>query len=158
MITQGRFERTLGRGMTAPDYRQHSTDKDSLAHLGTGQPYGGDYNTVYGRNFTGRKCEKAPSTRRFPTVHPAVKEGLILPDTKTTSWFKEPEVPHKTPTHVLAISQEPFLRPNRWKYSYHGLHKCYPQYNTIGHTRENKFPTWLLDCPSEKSNQVPIKT
>lgn len=153
----GRLDRSLGRRLTAPNYRQHSTEQDALAHLGRGQAYGGDYHTVHGRNYTGRRCDSPPSQRRFPKVHPDPQEGCITPSTKTTSWFPDSDIIHKTPTHVLAVSQEPFLKPNRWKYSYHGLHKCYPPYERINSQRES-FPSWLLEEPSDQSKQIQVNS
>ncbi|KAK2154236.1 hypothetical protein LSH36_274g06080 [Paralvinella palmiformis] len=124
----GHSTRTLGKHIRCPDDRQHWTDKDFLkhdGHLTTDQLYRSQYISQY----RGEPTDEPPSKRRFPKIHPDPEPDLVKLDTDTTDWFGDPDVPHKTPTQVLASTQEPFLGTNKWKYSYHGLSRCYPSYS-----------------------------
>lgn len=144
----GRESRPLGKRLSAPTKRQHFTDKDYLKHKGR-QVTHYDYNTQYGNIYQG--CAGAsttvepPTHRRFPKLH---KEGTAGPqqplDTATTMWFQEPDVPYKTPLQVMATAQEPFLGPNKWKYSNHGLSRCYPPYER---PEQGKISVWRVSGP-----------
>jgi hypothetical protein len=62
--------------------------------------------------------------------------------TSTTDWF-EP-TPYVTPIEVMSETQEPFLEHNSWKYSNHGLARCYPPYDY--NPKKNKPPApWNLN-------------
>ncbi|XP_060065011.1 uncharacterized protein LOC132545350 [Ylistrum balloti] len=124
----GRDDRTQGRKIILPDLRLHHTETCFLKHFGR-SAVDRDLQTTYGNSFTGTPTEKPPVHRRFPKQYRTPKSGPIKLNTTTPHWFTEPDVPHKTPTQVLAVSQEPFLKHNAWKYSNHGLRKIYPPYN-----------------------------
>lgn len=150
----GQTDRTLGKRNTAPPERQHYTNKDYLKHRGrTAVDF--SYLTEYDKFYKGEPTETPPTRRRFPREHAEGTSGLAKLNTSTTDWFQqEPQTKFRTPLQVLAVSQEPFLPANRWKYSYHGLSKCYPPYDRA----ENKYlyPSWAQSIPIEKgSNQAP---
>jgi len=145
----GSSTRTLGKRLTAPPERQHHTDKDYIKH-NSRHPINFDYNTIYGLEYEGNQSTKRPSHRRFPKIHKEGSDGLAKLNTTTTDWFKEPDVPHKTPLHVLAVSQEPFLPHNAWKYSNHGLAKCYPPYDRVN--PKEPFAMWTVGGPAAMKN------
>ncbi len=125
---QGQDSRNLGKQLTKYEFRQHNTSADYLHH----RVPSGDHSrnsTVYQSDYAGTGRDDSRYKRRFPKMCPSPRSGLAKLTTSTTSAFKKPDVPYHTPTQVLATSQEPFLPPNKWKYSYHGLSKCYPAYN-----------------------------
>lgn len=101
----------LGR-RTFPDRCQHYSN--NLITWNTTN----DARTCYTVSYQGAPGADNSRYRRFPRVHPGAKPGSALLATTTTKWFQQPDVPHKTPLHVLAITQEPFLTPNKWAYSY----------------------------------------
>ncbi|KAJ8317046.1 hypothetical protein KUTeg_004950 [Tegillarca granosa] len=121
-------DRSLGRKIILPDLRLHHTEKEFLKHHGK-TVVDRDLHTTYGTSFTGNQTTSAPVYRRFAKVYKQPSGGAVKLDTTTTDQFKSPDVPYRTPTHVLAISQEPFLKHNAWKYSNHGLRKIYPPYD-----------------------------
>lgn len=123
----GRDDRTQGRKIVLPDLRLHHTEDYFLKHFGR-SAVDRDLHTTYGTSYIGNGTEQPPVYRRFPKQYKSPQNGPLVLDTSTTHWFQHPEVPHKTPTHVLAVSQEPFLKHNAWKYSNHGLRKIYPPY------------------------------
>ena len=125
---QGRSDRNLGRKNQLPDLRIHYTDEEFLKHFGR-NPVDRDLNSTYGTSYKGEPTVKPPTYRRFPKNYGQPTSGQIPLQTTTADWFKHPDVPHATPTHVLAVSQEPFLKHNKWKYSNHGLRKIYPPYD-----------------------------
>ncbi|XP_055955622.1 uncharacterized protein LOC126814912 [Patella vulgata] len=122
----GKETRNLGKQIKAIDLRQHYTNNRHLTHISfTPQPpYHID--SEYRSNYKGEKTEFPPVHRRFPKVYSEPKEGHINLDTTTSDWHESSQPPPKTPLRVLAISQEPFLKHNPFKYSYHGTHKIYP--------------------------------
>lgn len=77
-----------------------------------------DPRSCYMASYQGPPGDDNSRYRRFPRIHPEGKPGSAPLETTTTKWFQRPDVPHKTPLHVLAITQEPFLAPNKWAYSY----------------------------------------
>lgn len=108
--------------------RLHHTDNVYLKHNDR-KPINFDLNTSYGKAFTGQSTTQPPVHRRFPKRYKPPSTGPAKLDTRTTDWYKPPEVPFRTPTQVLATSQEPFLKHNPWQYSYHGMKQIYPQYD-----------------------------
>ena len=110
-----------------------------------------DYSPTAATDYRGLPTAEPPVHRRFTRNHSEGQTGLAKLTTDTTLWrddslnSKEPE--YRTPLHVLAISQEPFLPANAWKYSNHGLAKCYPSYNHINRTAKDSYETWHLDAP-----------
>jgi hypothetical protein len=125
--------------LTSVDDRLHHTEKDYLKHYGR-MVVNYNYKTEYYDRYDGEDTKEAPTRRRFPKIHKEGDPNIEKLDTTTTDWFTSPTVPHKTPTHVLAVSQEPFLPSNSWKYSYHGKSQCYPSYDV----KPNKYHSWLL--------------
>lgn len=136
----GKESRFLGRRLTAPIQRQHFTSKEYLKHFGR-HIINHDYHSIYRVDFDGNQSTEGPAHRRFPRAHKEGNDGLATLNTTTTKWFREPDVPYQTPLQVLASSQEPFLKANRWKYSNHGLTKCYPPYDKQVDLK-NPFPIW----------------
>ena len=136
---QGRDTRFLGKQILPTPLRQHHTDQDFLKHYGH-KCVDYDYNTMYSTAYERRPHSDPLLRRRFPRVYQEPQSGLAKLNTTTCNWYRPPDVPHKTPLQTLAISQEPYLQPSKWKYSYHGLPKCYPPYDTAA-TKE-VFPLW----------------
>ena len=101
----------LGRRML-PDCSQHYSN--NLITWNTA----GETRSCYTSSFRGQQGDERCRYRRFPRSHPQGKPGSAPVSTSTTRWFQPPDVPHRTPLHVLAVSQEPFLPPNKWTYSY----------------------------------------
>lgn len=124
----GRSDRTLGRRLILPDLRLHHTDNVFLKHNDR-NPVNFDLNTSYGLTYQGKPTDQPPAHRRFPKRYKPPSSGPAKLETKTTDWHQPPDVPFKTATQVLATSQEPFLRHNPWKYSYHGMRHIYPPYD-----------------------------
>ena len=77
-----------------------------------------DARSCYMASYQGAPGADNNRYRRFPRVHPEAKPSSAPLATTTTKWFQRPDVPYKTPLHVMAITQEPFLSPNKWVYSY----------------------------------------
>lgn len=105
------FGNGLGR-RTFPDRCQHYSN--NLITWETNN----DPRSCYMASYHGLQGDDNSRYRRFPRVHLDGKPGSAPSETTTTKWFKQPDVPYKTPLHVLAITQEPFLTPNKWAYSY----------------------------------------
>ncbi|ESO95171.1 hypothetical protein LOTGIDRAFT_160937 [Lottia gigantea] len=124
----GKETRNLGRHLASLHKRQHLTDSYHLGHPShrVDPPYYID--TEYRTCYMGNKTEFPPVHRRFPKLYSAPKEGRIPLDTTTSDWFQQKEPTPKTPLRVMAISQQPFLKHNPFKYSYHGTPKVYPSY------------------------------
>ncbi|XP_048746081.1 uncharacterized protein LOC125658732 isoform X2 [Ostrea edulis] len=123
----GRDERTLGRKITLPELRLHHSEKTFLKHHSR-NPVDADLNTNYRVAYIGQPTEHPPVHRRFARKYKEPETGSIKLQTTTTDWYKPPEVPHRTSTRVLAVSQEPFPKHNPWKYSNHGMRDIYPPY------------------------------
>ncbi|XP_074642730.1 testis-expressed protein 36-like isoform X2 [Tubulanus polymorphus] len=131
----GKDTRFYGKTVMAPE-RQHKSDKEFLLHSGR-HIYAYDYRSSYRSNFLGDKCEEPPVYRRFPQHHKEGESGIASLATQTTSAFDADDT-HRTPLQVLASSQEPFLKTNKWKYSYHGLPRIYPSYDLKNHPNHLK--------------------
>lgn len=101
----------LGR-RTFPDRCQHYSN--NLITWNTNN----DARSCYMASYQGDSGDDNSRYRRFPRIHSEPKPGSAPLETTTTKWFRRPDIPHKTPLHVLAITQEPFLIPNKWAYSY----------------------------------------
>lgn len=146
--TQGRSTRTLGKNLVTSEQRQHYTDKHFLKHQGR-VVVDHDYNTIHTTDFRGRPTETPPVHRRFPTIHKDGVPGPALLSTTTTRWQDDtkPETRYRTPLHVLAVTQDPLLPANQWKYSNHGLAKCYPQYDHLK-TKRNLYTEWKYGAPN----------
>ena len=127
--------------MTAPVQRQHHTDKEFLKHFGR-HFVNHDYHPTYRTDFKGEPTQHPPTHRRFTRNHKEGVPGLATLETQTSSWFKDELCEYETPLQVLAVSQEPFAKANKWKYSYHGLPKCYPPYDKI--SKNKPFSVWNL--------------
>ncbi|XP_064631019.1 testis-expressed protein 36-like isoform X2 [Lineus longissimus] len=124
----GKDSRFLGKMNKDPYHRQHFTGSAYLSHEGEeGNPY--NFKTMYRASYFGDQETERPTLRRFPKVYSAGTEGTKKLDTSTTDWYNEPDVPHKTSLQVLASTQEPHLKRNRWKYSNHGLPRICPSYS-----------------------------
>jgi len=145
----GRTDRCLGKRNTAPPDRQHYTNKDYLKHRGrTSVDF--MYHTVYDADYEGKNTESPPTRRRFPRIHDEGQSGLAKLNTSTTDWYNNNKegASFRTPLQVLAVSQEPFLPQNKWKYSYHGKPDVYPPYDRT----ENKYlyPSWAKSLPLQE--------
>ncbi|KAK0052781.1 testis-expressed sequence 36 protein [Biomphalaria pfeifferi] len=126
----GRDTRCLGRRVHPHDKRLHHTENSFLHHRSNDMtPF--DYNPITATSFRHPEPTEAPTRRRFPKIY---QEPKVPADWKTqhlTTWSASP---YRTPLCLLALSQEPFLDHNPWKYCHHGNTKVYPQYN------RKKFP------------------
>lgn len=124
---KGQSTRQLGRNLIDPHLRLHNTNKDFLKHFGR-NVIDFDYHSTYQKSFLGKDTEMPPSRRRFPKSLPPAEPGPVALTTTTTDWFPSSSHKHKTDTQVLAVSQEPFLKHNPWKYSFHSKRNVYPPY------------------------------
>lgn len=124
---QGQNTRQLGRNLIDPHLRLHNTNKDFLKHLGR-EVTDFDYHTNYQNSYKGRDTENPPTHRRFRKSLPPAEPGPVALTTTTTGWLPQDSSKYKTDTQVLAVSQEPFLKHNPWKYSYHSKRNVYPPY------------------------------
>ncbi|CAH1783400.1 unnamed protein product [Owenia fusiformis] len=137
----GQDTRTLGKNLTKPSDRHHFTNKDYLKHDGrTTVNY--SYDSNYAVSYQGDQNTKKPVHRRFPRIHPQGEPGPKKLDTTITDIYQPPAVPYNTSLQVLASSQEPFLKHNPWKFSYHGSPKCYPPFDKVD--RQNPYPVWMV--------------
>ena len=68
-----------------------------------------DARSCYMASYQGASGADNSRNRRFPRIHPEAKPGSAPLETTTTKWFQRSDIPYKTPLHVLAITQEPFL-------------------------------------------------
>lgn len=136
--------RVAGRKLPAPDRNQHHTDAHLLAHYAR-QLTRYDYNTIYSDNYRGcQSSQPAMSCRSFPRHYPAAEHrprpdqtGCLPPLTD------DDRRPCRPTAELLAATQKPFHAGDDWKYSYHGLPRCYP----AGHGRidsSNPYPGFYL--------------
>lgn len=123
----GNNTRQLGRNLIDPHLRLHNTNKDFLRHYGR-EVTDCDYHSTYNRSYLGRDTQEPPRYRRFPKSLPPAEPGRVPVATTTTAWLPSSDPKYKTDTQVLAVSQEPFLKHNSWKYSYHSKRNVYPPY------------------------------
>ncbi|XP_041370681.1 uncharacterized protein LOC121384374 [Gigantopelta aegis] len=128
-LGNGRDTRLLGKHLIPINMRLHHTEPDFIKHYSL-KPVDRNFDSLYHDSFEGKPTPFPPVHRRFPKTYKEPAEGPIKLDTTTTDRFRSPDVPYKTPLHVLALSQEPFPKHNRWKYSYQPLNRVYPQYDT----------------------------
>ena len=105
----------------------HHTENSFLRHNGREQ-FDYDYHTNYQNSYKGRNLEEPPRHRRYAKALQTPSPGPIPLDTTTTDWHPTMSKQHQTDTQVLAVSQEPFLKHNAWKYSYHHKKNIYPPY------------------------------
>ena len=128
LLFKGQASRHLGRSLINQDLRLHKTGKDFLKHYGRDQT-DFDFNSTYQKSFKGKDTEEKPVHRRFRKYQPVSEPmGRVPLDTTTTDWLPGLEPAKKTSTQVLAVTQEPFLQHNPWKYSYHSKRNIYPPY------------------------------
>lgn len=123
----GQNTRQLGRNLIDPHLRLHNTQKDFLKHFGR-ETTDHNYYTTYNSSFHGRDTEEPPRYRRFPKTLPPAPSGSVGVTTTTVAWDPSESARYRTHTQVLAVSQEPFLKHNPWKYSYHSKRNVYPPY------------------------------
>lgn len=123
----GQSTRQLGRNLIDPHLRLHNTGKDYLKHMGR-EVTDYDYHSTYNTSYHGRDTEEPPRFRRFQKSLPPASPGRPELTTTTTAWIPSESSKYKTHTQVLAVSQEPFLKHNPWKYSYHSKRNVYPPY------------------------------
>ncbi|KAL8570232.1 hypothetical protein ACOMHN_029932 [Nucella lapillus] len=127
----GKDSRSLGRKLLQPIHgRLHHTDPEFLNHCSKA-PFPPDYQSEFTSSFLGKPTRNPTTTRRFPRSRTEPPSGPLPLGTTTTDWF--PDTPKSVPskqvsTRVLAISQQPYPKHNRWNYSYQGLDKIYPPY------------------------------
>jgi len=127
MCFQGKNTRQLGRNLINPHLRLHNTNPDYLKHYGR-DVTNYDYHTNYNRSYLGKDTEEPPRHRRFSKSLPQAEAGPVALTTTTTAWVPGESSKYRTNTQVLAVSQEPFLKHNAWKYSYHSKRNVYPPY------------------------------
>ncbi|XP_052227237.1 uncharacterized protein LOC127841994 isoform X1 [Dreissena polymorpha] len=124
----GQTTRQLGRTLIDPQARLHTTDTNFLKHYGR-EVIDYDYHSTYQNTYKGRDTTEPPRYRRFHKSLPPAEPGTVPLTTTTTAWVPTNAPQYKTGTQVLAISQEPFLKHNPWKYSYHSKRNVYPPYD-----------------------------
>lgn len=124
---QGRDNRQLGRYLISPDQRMHHTENTFLRHCDRDN-FNYDYHTNYQTSYKVKTTDELPKYRRYAKVLKTPSPGPIPLATTTTDWHPSDRKEHRTGTQVLAISQEPFLKHNAWKYSYHHKKNVYPPY------------------------------
>lgn len=119
----GRDTRHLGRRLHQNIQRLHRTEQTFLHH-NSRNPTLHDYNPITAISYQYPGNTEAPQRRRFPKTYQANQ----TPDSQREllSWNN---APWRTPLHVLAVTQEPFLPKNKWRYSFHGSYKVYPPYD-----------------------------
>lgn len=123
----GKNTRTLGKRLTSPRSRQHSSGSDFLTHYGR-EVINFDYNPTYSSNFAGvRSADPIVKHRRFPTSYKPAEDAVKPTDADNPLLCGAQN--HTVPLAVLAVTQEPFLPSNKFKYSYNGMSKCYPRCN-----------------------------
>lgn len=154
ILFQGHASRHLGKRLHSSDQRLHHTNNQYLKHHGR-QVTNFDYRTQYDSTYQGEKIKSPPAYRRFPRIHADGDVAQSKLDTTTTAWYEEPDVPFKTPLQMLASSQEPFLPHNAWRYSNHGLSRCYPPYDHLKKTKT--FASWLIHGPVKESTEQSVK-
>ena len=137
----------------APKHPQlHATDPDYFVHEGCEQ-----FDTHLTSNadyFRGTQSEEPIVHRRYPRRHilseslrKAREEpgGTAIITTRNDEWFRNTGDGFKLKTQTLINTQQPHLKPNKWKYSNHGLPRLYPPYNHS--TRP--LPQWLVSGEPE---------
>jgi hypothetical protein len=111
-----------------------------------------DYNTAYSDNFRGCQSQdsNSPGCRKYPRRYPDPVPGL-RPFTTLNGFSHELaceesfiKVPCRRTIEMLGMTQRlPDSECSSWKYSYHGLPRCYPG----GYSRidpSNPYPGWFL--------------
>ncbi|XP_067657214.1 uncharacterized protein [Haliotis asinina] len=158
-LGNGRETRLLGRRLVNIDHRLHETNNSFLSHQ-TMHPIQVDQNSLYTASFLGKPTNEPPVHRRFPKAYKEPQEGKIKLETSTPCWFKAPEVPYRTPLHDLAVTQEPFLEHNPWRYSNNALKRVYPPYERKSepfvNNTFNRFGAAFKDPrpPSHRRSQI----
>jgi len=113
-----------------------------------------DYNTIYSDNYRGcQSSQPSVCCHSFPRQYQDAEHrprpdqtGCLPPVTEDTSTGQK----CRPTTEILAMTQQPFLRNNNWKYSYHGMPRCYPAgFSRID--RSNPYPGFYLR-PSQTSS------
>ncbi|GFN82404.1 testis-expressed sequence 36 protein-like [Plakobranchus ocellatus] len=120
----GRDTRYLGRRLHSMEGRLHHTGVDYLHHHSRA-PTLRDYNPITATSYSTPGPVEPITRRRFPRTYKP-SEMNKEDNLKLTSWATSP---YRTSMHVLAVSQEPYLNHNSWKYSFHGHNKVYPPYD-----------------------------
>lgn len=124
----GRDNRQLGRYLVSPDQRMHHTENTFLKHFGRDN-FDFDYHTNYQNSYKGKNSGEVLTYRRYSKALKTPSPGPIPLGTTTTDWHPSSAKEHQSDTQVLAVSQEPFLKHNAWKYSYHHKRNVYPPYD-----------------------------
>jgi hypothetical protein len=96
--------------------KNHHVSEDSIKWTHSETPPQTSYQISFITNHS--PPWNTPMYRRFPKLHLRSNSTGLL--TSTTTWFKE-DKPFRTPTQLLASSQEPHLPHNPWKYSYKAI-------------------------------------
>jgi hypothetical protein len=154
--------RTIGRKLAAdPERDLHRSEVDMLTHYGH-QVTEYDYNTVYSDNYRGCQtsqpgvcCRKFPRQYLDPSSCPAPERvGCIVPPgaAPAADGRDPPPLPRcRAATELLAVTQQPFVAaaargsaPSPWKYSYHGLPRCYPGGFSRIDPKTNPYPGFFV--------------
>ena len=138
--------------MVVQELNQHFTDPKLLAHYGR-QLTRYDYNTMYSDNYRGCQsnqpsvcCRSYPRQYQDAEHRPRPDQTGCLPPALT-----DDGKPCRPTTELLAVTQKPFIKNSEaWKYSYHGMPRCYP----AGFSRidsSNPYPGFYLHPWSDTS-------
>lgn len=131
----------MGKRILPGRDRQHFTHSDYLEHEGVWKPRD-QFLTTSVDYYRGIAPDEPTKHRRFPRAHESGTCRNTNLSTGSHNWLHSPEVPYKLPTQMLASSQEPFLKPNKWKYSNHSTPKCYPHYDKV--KKSDPYPSWIV--------------
>ena len=137
-----------------PAINQHLTDPQLLTHVGR-EVTRYDYNTVYSDNYRGcQSSQPAVCCRSYPRQYPDASERPRPDQTGCLPPITEGDTrPCRETRELMAATGTPFVRDTSggdWKYSYHGLPRCYPG----GFSRidpDNPYPGFYLR-PNKYSN------
>lgn len=148
--------RVAGRKLVATELNQHNTDPKLLAHYGR-ELTNYDYNTIYSDNYRG--CQSSQPTiccRSFPRQYQEAQHRPRPDQTGCLPPTSDNGEPCRRTTEILALTQKPFLKnTGSWKYSYHGMPRCYPAgFSHIDSS--NPYPGFYLrPWSSDKSKTGP---
>jgi len=136
--------RTAGRKLVPPELNQHLTDPKLLAHYGR-ELTQYDYNTIYSDNYRGcQSSQPSVCCGSFPRQYPDAEHRPTPNQTGCLPPITDDGQPCRPTTEILAATQKPFLKnTGGWKYSYHGMPRCYP----AGFSRidsSNPYPGFYL--------------
>lgn len=136
------FGQGLGKKKVPMKISQHKSD-DIVTWGGRRKPESLlDINSLYREDYLGDRCSTAPAYRRYSKTYPASQLRSLKLDSNTTLWVDDKETVPQTFLQTLANTQEPYLPPNPWRYSYHAQSFANTKRpKTQHHTKRSKIMT-----------------